>query len=271
MPHPSSFDLFGLAFLLEILFLLVISSGVALMAVRYQRKYLERELVLQKRELAAQKELLAATVQVQEKERRRIGKDLHDEIGALLSTMRLSVHQGTIEEGEQQDELAVKGLIDRMLANVRRISKELLPSTLERFGLEKAIEELCVQEDSSQIPERFFKLTGKPFPIPKQMELSLFRVTQELMANSLAHACANNLWVSLHYGEHAVELTVLDDGNGFELPEVLGIDAGSQAMGLKNLKSRISLLNGTIDFQSQSGEGVRTQIRVPVPNHSQQS
>lgn len=242
--------------------MLLLAVGIVLFILVYQRK-------LHMKESSHQKELLEATIAIQEKERNRIAQDLHDEIGAMLSAVKLgmnTVHR-KVKDNEEISSLTVetKGMIDDAIQNVRRISKELLPATLKEFGLMPALEELCTRINRSTEVEVSFYPSGNDQRYDYKYELAIFRASQELINNSLKHAEAKQIRLSLHSEQHLIELKHQDDGVGFDQKEVASRDGMSSGLGMKNIESRISVADSNLVIDTGHGKGTKVHITMQIP------
>jgi signal transduction histidine kinase len=227
----------------------------------YQRNQLRQKLDTQKKDEEYQRQLLEASLQAQETERRRIAGDLHDDIGALLSATRLSLTQISRSAESGTSVQQTKDILDEAIQNVRRISKELSPATLENFGLSLALHEFTDKLMRSSGRQIIFDFEGKESRFEPKIELMLYRVVQELVNNSLKHADAEHISVKLKHQSQSLELVVEDDGIGFDLETVQGPDIG---LGLKNIHSRLSVVGGRVHIQSTPRGGTRTVAVVPV-------
>lgn len=237
--------------------LFVLALGFVVIFVVYQRRIISKDLQQQKMENDHQKKLLQAAIDNQEAERKRIAHDLHDEIGTLLSTSRLYFNQ--LSPGQAEEQLTMVGdkinsLFDEMMVNIRRISHDLRPVVLENFGLTEAIGAIRHKLVEAGIG---FNLTYHlSFKMTSESELMIYRIIQEFVSNTLKHAHATAIELSI--GENTGELFLVyaDNGVGFELPI-------SHGLGLKSIESRLSLLAGSMQIIKQE-KGVHFQIRIPV-------
>lgn len=138
----------------------------------------------------------------------------------------------------------------------RRISHELMPSTLEQFGLKSAILDICSQLSGSTK----FKcsIIGMNYGMEKYLELAIYRTTQELMTNVVKHAKATRCLVIINIEQQSIRIQVNDDGQGIERN-----DTGKQGIGLASIRSKIKLLNGSVDINSVKGRGTNIEIVIP--------
>lgn len=206
-------------------------------------------------------EVFKATISTQEEERNRIAEDLRNGIGQLLYAVKinlkhLDLHLATADPKSFQD---AKSRTDQILAEaikeIRRLSHLMTPATLEHFGLEESIKDLCRQYS----PELHIKMsvTGLKGRLDRYMEVSIYRMTQELLQNIISHAKATSASVQIKKEKQSMILTVLDNGQGF-LPE----EVKTKGMGLASLFNRVRLLNGRVDVVNT--KGTKVTIKVPL-------
>ncbi|MEM7036003.1 MAG: sensor histidine kinase [Bacteroidota bacterium] len=249
-----------------------LSTGTAVLLVtlfafvmmRYQRRAIKQQLALQEQETAFQKELLAANIRTQERERKRIARDMHDEVGALLSTVKL--HLGMLSMLTKLDEKgkAWSGehsqMLDDSIQKVRRISHALLPPTLEDYGLETTLKTIAKQVSATG--NLAVEILGEyPERLPAEAELGILRATQELIQNTIKHAEATNIHIRLGMAGRHFYLDYRDDGKGLP-PEI------TPGLGLKNIRSRLQMLDGDFVLPQHSDKGIYAQFTVPFPASS---
>lgn len=237
--------------------------------VYYQRKQFRVEIKQKEEkqaiELEFQKKLLENSMEVQEIERRRLAKDLHDEVGALLSVLKMGNNQ--LVKKEVNDESIKKlvhnnkELIDESIGLVRSISKDLVPQTLENFGLIHAIEEFIRKvEKNSTLEFRFLhnNISEKDRFLPK-VELSVFRIIQELSNNAIKHSEASVIDLILNFENNRLYLVFADNGIGFMMENIL--NNPSNGLGIRNIESRLSIINGVLKILSPE-KGTRFEIEI---------
>ncbi|WP_242120050.1 sensor histidine kinase [Aestuariivivens sediminicola] len=181
-----------------------------------------------------------------ENERRRLSRELHDGIGPLLTSLRIYI-ENKVEDKALQREM--KKLADETISEVRLMSNALMPSTIDDFGVGVALSNFFDQMRKSTETSIAFEDLLKPEQsrITKDQEINLFRICQELTNNSLKHAMAKNIRVTLSEFDDFISLFYFDDGIGFDLDRV---NLGS---GIINIKERVELCNGTIEISSKPG------------------
>jgi signal transduction histidine kinase len=260
MVQSSSLDIYILL-LGGTLMTFLLAGGMVAFMVSYKRRLLQQNLQMREMEIKHQQDLFYSNLESMENERKRISQDLHDEVGAALSTTRLLVSQ--IEENTNSPKSNVfseeaKQMIDNTIANVRRISNDMLPLGLEDFGLEYAIEELCDKiMMASKIEIDFEPQELQRFDVKK--ELVIYRIVQELLNNTLKHAHATKVDV---YMVKSSTLAIIyhDNGIGFEYP----VPHKKAGLGVKNVESRVKMLNGEITILTKPNEGMKVDIIIPI-------
>ncbi|MCB9234622.1 MAG: sensor histidine kinase [Bacteroidia bacterium] len=259
----ESFDIFQ-GFLLGTLLILIFVVAIIAFVVVYNTRLAKKERRILEIEAQHQRDLLESSIASQEKERERIARDLHDEIGAMISTINLGLLQfrKKAEPGSAAANFSSQTmeLLNSTAEQVRRISRDLLPATLGRFGLMVSLEELfdwvekqsgirMVLEDRSELP-----------PLTGEQELGLYRIVQEAVNNALKHAEATRMVLSLEVDGSELRLQFEDNGKGFSLEEA----SESRSLGLKNFEARASVLGGKAIIESEVGKGTRIRVNLPI-------
>ena len=246
--------------------MLLPTSAIILFVILYYRRQRKQRLIAERIEEIHRQQMLEASVESQESVRRQIGGDLHDEIGTLLSATRMSLNQ-ILKFGDdvtKREHLLqeTQNQLNDALNNVRRISKDLMPSTLDEFGLIAALKDFT-QKISEHTGVLVCFNHGELSEIfDKKIELMLYRSSQELINNALKHAQASIINITLSKNEDRLILNVSDNGIGFDLAEV---NQPNRGIGIKNIESRISVIKGgQIKFDVEKGRGAGFEISVPV-------
>lgn len=218
--------------------------------IRYHRKYVK-----------LQKERIHAEITIQENERKRIATDLHDSLGPLLSSVKLQINSLDSTSSNDQHIIHKAGRhLDEIITNLREISHNLLPNTLQRKGLSEAIKEFSgnnSKRNGTKID--FYQL--QPVTMAPEKEIHVFRMMQEIIHNALKHSHAKNLQIGMGKENNEIIILSKDDGVGFDPEKVRKISAG---LGLKSIESRIEILNGTYILKSSPGHGTSYFIKIPL-------
>jgi signal transduction histidine kinase len=252
--------------------LLLMGIGLIIFVVIYQQQQLKQKYQQQKQiqELKdeMQRQLLESALEVQEVERVRIAKDLHDEVGAMLSATKMSFNQLLRKIDNTSDLTALgkqtKELLEESIGHVRRISKELVPSTLEDFGLMSAIDEFIQKIHLASGVLFVFSHEGIEANqrFDKKIELTIYRIAQELVNNALKHAEAEQITLKLATEVNKIIFTFTDNGKGFNLESVR--KDPKSGLGMRNIESRLSVINGKLDMNSVIGQGTNTVVEIPL-------
>jgi signal transduction histidine kinase len=258
----SSVDVYVLVFG-GALALSLLVAGIVGFLLLYQKRVSEQELVVKRIELTYQQEVVYRTLDAVEDERKRVARDLHDEVGAALSAMRLLVGQVAllVPPAAETIELTsrLKDVIDGTMDSVRRISTDLLPQGLEELGLTYALEGLC--EQAMELSEVNAELVvDSAIRLPDRANLIVYRLVQELLTNAIKHAEASA--IQLHLSQQADSFCLLytDNGKGFDYDQAYR----KRSLGLKNIETRAQMLHGSVAFDTQSGQGLRVRVVIPV-------
>jgi len=208
--------------------------------------------------------VLSAIVRTEENERLHFSKELHDGLGPLLSGVKMALSAIKMQDTEKSDQVLenAEKLIDESILSIREISNKLSPHILNNFGLAKAIQSFIDKLPESGGPVLKFtsEINGKRFHY--NVEVLLYRVACELISNSLKHAGAHNVFITISCSERQIQLDYLDDGKGFDTALLSNDQQGG--LGFANMHSRVKSLNGTIDIYSREKEGVRINITIPL-------
>jgi PAS domain S-box-containing protein len=239
-----------------------------------RRVALERELV-RTQELAAEvaertraearvKALLERLVSVQEDERRRLARDLHDHLGQQLTAMRLALKmlkQRVDSDGARQHIDRIETLASNLDRDVDHLAWELRPPALDEFGLAPALESLVREWTQYHGVAATFAAPATPARLPRDVENHLYRIAQESLNNIAKHARATHASVALEQSGPALALTIQDNGRGFGPL----IAQGVSGMGLIGLRERTALIGGEIVIDSGEGRGTSVTVRMPLP------
>jgi PAS domain S-box-containing protein len=205
----------------------------------------------------------------QEIERKRISKELHDELGQDLIGLRLRL--GAIRRKLKEDQIAfisecqsIQNDVDQIIENVRRLSKDLGPYTLEHLGLWEALRYLTGDFAKYCNVKNSFDILNGDKGLPQRTQLSIFRVFQEALTNIQKHAHASNVLIEISEKDDSFSFLIEDDGKGFDLTKVMEKNTIEKGQGLVIMEERIRMSGGTFDIWSQDDKGTRISFTVPV-------
>jgi signal transduction histidine kinase len=204
-------------------------------------------------------------LKVEEEERRRISRELHDEVGQAMLVVRLYLEMLQQDLGARAPQLVAKveealGLIDGTIRDMRRLISALSPSVLEQLGLEAALRQF-VTGFSRSFPVHV-RLKLRPLGrLSQDTEIMLYRLVQECFTNVIKHSKAENVLLAVHRSNGRLHLRVEDDGIGFDL------DQASQkrgSFGLTGMGERVALLGGEMEIRTRRREGTKIHVRIPL-------
>lgn len=218
-----------------------------------QQKLLEEK---QKQKLMS----LDAMLQGEEKERNRLSRDLHDGLGSILASIKYKILDSQLSSPNDKVNSVLIDM-DYAITEMRRISHNLMPESLRRFGLEVSLSDLCksLQNANSKIELQVY---GSFDELSMDQQTHIYRIIQELLYNSLKHSGASQILVQCSMEENVIFITVEDDGVGFQ-PGMLN-DQDKIGTGLKNVKIRVNYLHGKLDIRSEVGKGTSVDIELFV-------
>lgn len=209
------------------------------------------------------RELSRKLISTQEEERKRIALDLHDEMGQMLSALKIGLQAlAKREESRDSEELArLIRLTQVVMDQIRALAHRLRPSILDNFGLKAALEDLCETLAESELLEVVYNLEDLPKErISPEMEISLFRVAQEALTNVLKHSQSERVEVRLEKDTDRVRLIVEDQGVGFDLDQAL---EDGKRLGLLGMEERIGLLGGHLSINTgEKGTTILAEVSV---------
>jgi len=221
---------------------------------------------------AGLRQYVAAITIIQEEERKRIARDLHDDtvqsliaIGQRVELARETAAEDVVGAKEQLRE--VRKMVTETIDSVRQFSRDLRPTVLEDLGMLPALQYLAnelARQDSLQIT---LDVDGSPDGLPPDMEVAIYRIVQEALANVRKHAQASHVQVEAKFLERQVVILVQDDGVGFEVPEETADLVNKGNLGLMSLRERAQLFGGYTQIVSHIGRG--TTVRVVLPRNPQ--
>lgn len=224
------------------------------------RNRVAAELHASRQELAVLSRQLIAT---QEEERRRLARELHDEIGQVLTAVyydliTLKTARDPIAPSRWDDSLAI---VNRAVQQVRNLSLDLRPSLLDDLGLAPTVK--WYADRLAQRAGLTIHLTAPPSAVelPAEVKIACFRVAQEAMTNVERHAHAKHVWIELFQSEEEVRLCIRDDGVGFDVTAARRRAARGGSLGLLGMKERVELIAGQIAIESARGQGATVQVK----------
>lgn len=241
------------------LIVFVIAIGVVFLSQQFQKSILKQRLEKEELKINHQKKLLQVTIQVQESEQKKIAENIHDELGASLSISRMLLKQLEDQKGGDEERVKeVREIIETTLASARRISHELMPLQISELGLKKALSSFAAKAEKVGNTIINIAITPDPLVLPYEIEIGLYRIYKELINNSLKHANASQIDITIYKENNFLFCQYADDGIGIKDKHLLN------GIGLQNLESRILSFNGTIEYGNNEDEGFHSNMKIPL-------
>jgi PAS domain S-box-containing protein len=200
--------------------------------------------------------VLKKVIETEENDRRRFASDLHDDLGPLLSAvkLRLGLMENLINSPEVIENVTISNeLMGLVVEKVRTISQNIAPHVIENLGLDSAIRDLCKRILLHNGINLEYKSDIEKIRFSQPVELHFYRIISELINNTLKHSHASLIHISLRCVNDTLKLIYYDNGKGYNVQEMFQKQSG---IGLHNILNRVNLINGTIDFQQDKGKTV---------------
>lgn len=213
------------------------------------------------------RQLARSVWRVQEDERRRLARDLHDGIGQHLTALRHRLDQLPRDDATTMLDQAVE-LCDIAIRETRTLSRLLRPQVLDDFGLSAALGWLARTFSESSRLRVDVETAGLPDDLDGELATLLFRIAQEALTNAAKHAAADAVVVSANLRGDTVCLLVVDDGCGCDVEQALARTGSGLSTGLSSMRERVQLFGGRFTLVSEPGEGMQVRVSVPLTTRS---
>jgi len=230
----------------------LLSANRALEAEVAERKKMEERL----------RHLSARLMEAQETERRSVAMDLHDGLGGRLMTIKMALESklDDAKKGKPPSEsLTLEGVMNLLKDCIRessRIQHNLRPSVLDHLGLGPALRSLCREfQNQRKNIQTSWKIEIDESTVPENLKTVVYRITQEAFTNVAKHSLAENVSLSLTHGQGNIQLTIKDDGHGFDREKPLSAERVRRRIGISSMEERCELLGGSFSIHSREGEG----------------
>ena len=242
---------------------IIIVAFVILLSVLFTAK--KNKLLQEKQIMKTQfnQALLQTQIEIQEQTLKTISAEIHDNVGQVLSLAKLNLNTfNTITDEPTQTKISdTKNLVAKAINDLRNLSRSLYGDKIADLGLPDAISnEFKILENSGQY-NTALKIIGESYKLDPQKQMVLFRIVQEAMNNTIKHARAKNIQVTLDYKPELFTLTIADDGTGFDPSSLLSLQTG---IGLKSMQNRAALIGGQLTIHSSENTGTTLSIVLPI-------
>ncbi|MCX6319291.1 MAG: ATP-binding protein [Bacteroidetes bacterium] len=256
-----------------IIFLVVISAVILGMVAfivfilfLYRRKQQTFEQQLEKVKLDNERILLSTQLEIQEQTFQNISREIHDNITLSLTLAKLHLHTLDPKDPDAAAEKVHTSieLLTKSITELSDISKGLNADVIIQHGLLKALEEEIQRIRQTGLFTLAFEVEGTPVYMDNQQELIIFRIIQESFNNIIKHAGATHARLLMHYHPQELVISIQDNGRGFDT----GMAKQSTRAGLKNMETRVRILNGTLQIQTAPAQGTTLIFTIPIIHHA---
>jgi PAS domain S-box-containing protein len=201
-----------------------------------------------------------------EEERRRIARELHDELGQTVTAMKINLQlaAGDAAAGDGRWTADMLALADRTIQVVRQLTHTLRPPLLDELGLVPALRAFLEEQERRSTVRCGLEAPDSVAPLPPEIEIAVFRVVQESVTNALRHARARAVQVAVRRTDGRIEIEARDDGAGFDVESVVGRALDGSSLGLVGMRERVRTLGGTFAVSSRPGAGTQITVSLPV-------
>ena len=209
----------------------------------------------------ARRRLARRLIAVQEEQRLRLSRELHDDLGQMLASLALELHNVRSDSAELDDRLARAAmLVDQLSGKVHDAAWNLRPADLDRLGLRASVEDLTAVLCDQLGIACDVDLEALSSPLPAETGLTLYRIAQEALTNIGKHAAPARVSVTAHVHDGRMRLTIEDDGRGFDGEG----EPGPGHLGLAGMKERLALVGGQLKLETAKGKGTTVYADVPL-------
>jgi two-component system NarL family sensor kinase len=211
-------------------------------------------------------EILKSQVEVQNSTLQQIGQELHDNIGQLLSVAKINLN--ILEETEQKEENChyirqTNEIIGQSINDLRSLTKSLDGNIVQQFGLQESISHELQRIRKTRKFQTEITVTGDVYSLGYDREIILFRITQEILNNSIKHSGAKNIHVRMIYASDKFSIYLHDDGKGFDPEAVLKRKLADSGSGVRNIQRRTEMIGGSCNLETAPGKGTKIEIELP--------
>jgi two-component system NarL family sensor kinase len=244
--------------------MLIMVVAIVLFIVFYQKKMLQEQINRRVMESGQRHKMMQVEMRSRENERRRLSREIHDGIGVMLQALRattLAIARNATEEDRHE----LGDQINEITDTVRRMAYDLMPASLEKFGLRETLDELCTRLNRFNDELQFsFSCEGPERTLDSWQQLLLYRMVQEATNNAIKHAAATEIRISMDWSPMALLLSVADNGKGFDFPGNENKILGRHGLGLYSLENRSTLLGAEMKFQANKPKGTLVTVHLPL-------
>jgi signal transduction histidine kinase len=238
---------------------LIITGVILIREIFYSLKRAEND------RMKTERRVLNAIINTEENEKKRFAKDLHDGLGPLLSTVKMSLSalSGKISDQAGTEILQnTNHIVNEAISTIKEVSNNLSPHVLSNFGLASAISAFSAKINQTKALEIYFKTNMEGQRLENDKEVVIYRAVCEFINNSILHSGASHIDIELHRQEKFVTLQFSDNGRGFDTSKLEMED--NKGMGISNIETRVKSIDGVFILESAPGKGTSALIKIMV-------
>ena len=205
--------------------------------------------------------LLQTQIEIQEQTLKNVSQEIHDNVGQVLSLAKLNLFTFIkIADDDKQKLNDTKDLVSKAINDLRDLARSMHGEMIAEIGLQNAVDhELKILRNTRKF-QTCLSVTGEPYKLQPQIQTVIFRILQEALHNDVKHSRAKNISVHFNYGVSVFELTLKDDGIGFDMNK---LNPAKNGIGLKSMETRASMIGGKFSIHSFHNQGTTVSIKIP--------
>jgi signal transduction histidine kinase len=250
-------------------FLLAFLSAIITYILQYKNKKKQYNKLLETKEIEHQKEILSTQIEIQNQTMQKLGREIHDNIGQKLTLASLYTQQLAFENKAPnitENIENISNIINQSLVELRELSKTLTNNFIDNNSIYELIKAECDKIDGLKTCTIVFDIEDENLDLSYQLKAILYRIIQEFTQNSMKHSQCKNISIVLIRNENEIDLTINDDGIGFNQAEQI-----NNGIGLANMQKRIKILNGTYILNSIINKGTELKVKLPIIDEKKDS
>lgn len=248
--------------------MLTLASFIVVFVMYYQKRMLANKTILQDKENEFQRQLLDASVEVAEAERKKIAGNIHDDVGMTLNVIKLNFTK--IKRNINDTSLTLQliednqNILEDSISTLRAISHDLMPPTLSILGLIKGLKELCRQLDLSDLVNVEYQSNEVDVSFSKKNELQLYRLIKELLNNVIKHSGATSIKLETKVQDNFLITTIFHNGEGITNDVIKELIQAGRGIGLKSIQSRAQLTSSELSYMNGAEHQPKITLKTPI-------
>jgi signal transduction histidine kinase len=263
MPNPST-EIVSQTIAISTIFLLIVGAFATRYVFLYQRKRFLHQQEVNALKDAFSHTLLQSKLEIQEQTLDHIAKELHANVGHLVSLIQIGLEELSMQTTGKAKEntLETQGLTRQLFSELRALNASLNTDLIMHIGFVQALNNELIRLGNAKKYKISFTKTGQEYRLRPEDEIILFRLCQEVLNNVAKYAEAKSLTITLNYSPTAFILEIADDGKGFNVDMAMEQSGDKSSTGLINIQKRASLINATVNIETSPGNGAKFIIKI---------